>query len=70
MGRKIVRDVSDIKIGGDSLGYSEKAPRYLHQNTEEVAAETRLRGNQMGQAITDAILAGGLVKGDKKRGGK
>lgn len=70
MGRRVIRDVSDIKIGGDALGYSEKSPRYLHDKIKEVAAETRLKGNQMGQAITDAILTGGLVKGDKKRGGK
>lgn len=58
MGRKVIRDVSDIIKPEDK----SRCPRGDEKE--------RLRGNQMGQAITDAILTGGLVKGDKKRGGK
>ena len=58
MGRKVIRDVSDIIKPEDKS-------RCQHGDEKE-----RLRGNQLGQAMTDAIIAGTLVKGDKKRSGK
>lgn len=58
MGRKVIRDVEDIIKPEEK----SRCPRGEERD--------RLRGNQLGQAITDAILAGGLVKGEKKRSGR
>lgn len=63
MGRKVIRDVYAKMTDDERASLAVTAERELKE-------ARRMKGGQLGQAITDAILTGGLVKGDKKRGGK